>query len=130
MYHLLPGDDDPYPERGFLRQQYRDAVGIRSGGDPAILVETVDEQHQPFAPGLAPLTCPGLPAGHPPPTTAATTGSGRLEQLLREWLIGYGSANTRAAYAGDLGRRAGAHHEHDLAERAATFGRLLPDGGR
>jgi integrase/recombinase XerD len=47
-----------------------------------------------------------LPASRPLPATAATpaatTGSDELEQLLREWLLGYGSANTRAAYDGDL----------------------------
>jgi integrase/recombinase XerD len=45
-----------------------------------------------------------LPAGGPLPTIgAAAGGGGVLEQLRREWLIGYASANTRAAYDRDLG---------------------------
>ena len=42
-----------------------------------------------------------LPAGT---ALAATTaaGDGRLERLRQEWLIGYRSANTRAAYTADL----------------------------
>jgi site-specific recombinase XerD len=44
-----------------------------------------------------------LPAARPLPTTAPAGGAaGRLEALLREWLVGYGSAHTRAAYAADL----------------------------
>jgi len=46
-----------------------------------------------------------LPADHPTPaTTAAAAGAGdeRVERLLREWLLGYGSANTRAAYRRDV----------------------------
>ena len=43
-----------------------------------------------------------LPAGGPPPMTGPAAAGGVLEQLRREWLLGYGSANTRAAYAGDL----------------------------
>jgi len=42
-----------------------------------------------------------LPAGGPLPTTGAAS-DGVLEQLRREWLIGYGSVNTRTAYDGDL----------------------------
>jgi integrase/recombinase XerD len=42
-----------------------------------------------------------LPAGAPAPTTGTADG-GVLEQLRREWLVGYGSANTRTAYDGDL----------------------------
>jgi integrase/recombinase XerD len=42
-----------------------------------------------------------LPVGGPLPTTGAAAG-GVLEQLRGEWLIGYGSANTRTAYDGDL----------------------------
>jgi integrase/recombinase XerD len=43
-----------------------------------------------------------LPAGGPLPTTGAPAGGSVLEQLRREWLVGYGSANTRTAYEGDL----------------------------
>jgi integrase/recombinase XerD len=48
------------------------------------------------------LTGDLLPAGGPLPTTGAAAGGGVLEQLLREWLIGYGSANTRDAYRRDV----------------------------
>lgn len=44
-----------------------------------------------------------LPAGGPLPTVgAAAGGAGAYEQLLREWLLSYSSANTRAAYEADL----------------------------
>lgn len=44
-----------------------------------------------------------LPVGAPLPTTPVAGGArAELEGLLREWLVGYGSANTRAAYTADL----------------------------
>jgi integrase/recombinase XerD len=44
-----------------------------------------------------------LPADGPqPPATAAAAGRPALDALRREWLVGYGSANTRTAYDGDL----------------------------
>lgn len=49
------------------------------------------------------LTGELLPAGAPLPTAAvAGAGGDELEALLREWLIGYGSANTREAYRRDM----------------------------
>ncbi|MEU9510748.1 tyrosine-type recombinase/integrase [Micromonospora sp. NPDC048170] len=36
------------------------------------------------------------------PTVGAAAGGGELEELLREWLIGYASPHTRAAYQRDL----------------------------
>ncbi|MFI2577459.1 site-specific integrase [Streptomyces rochei] len=42
-----------------------------------------------------------LPAARPSATTTAGAVDG-LEALLREWLIGYQSANTRAAYRRDM----------------------------
>jgi site-specific recombinase XerD len=53
------------------------------------------------------LTGELLPVGAPLPTpAAAAAGAGagdELGRLLREWLIGYGSPNTRDAYRRDLG---------------------------
>jgi site-specific recombinase XerD len=45
-----------------------------------------------------------LPAGGPLPASAAAGGpvDADVERLVAEWLLGYGSANTRAAYATDL----------------------------
>ncbi|MFI7080916.1 tyrosine-type recombinase/integrase [Micromonospora sp. NPDC049903] len=44
-----------------------------------------------------------LPAARPPTgTTVASNGGDELEMLLREWLIGYQSVNTRSAYRRDL----------------------------
>jgi site-specific recombinase XerD len=44
-----------------------------------------------------------LPAGVPLPTWAAAADAGGvLEERLREWLVGYGSVNTRGAYRRDL----------------------------
>ncbi|MFI9531513.1 tyrosine-type recombinase/integrase [Micromonospora rosaria] len=43
-----------------------------------------------------------LPAAGTPASTADASGGAALEALLREWLIGYRAANTRAAYASDL----------------------------
>ncbi|OZV71706.1 hypothetical protein CA850_32940, partial [Micromonospora echinospora] len=43
-----------------------------------------------------------LPAARSPATTAEAGGGDALEALLREWLIGYQSANTRAAYRRDV----------------------------
>jgi site-specific recombinase XerD len=48
------------------------------------------------------LTGDLLPAGAQLPTAAAGVGGQRLEQWRREWLLGYGSANTRTAYDADL----------------------------
>ena len=44
------------------------------------------------------LTGEVLPAGGPPPTPVDP----EVERLVAEWLLGYGSSNTRAAYATDL----------------------------
>lgn len=49
------------------------------------------------------LTGELLPAGTLLPAVAAgAPADGRLQELLREWLLGYGSRNTRDAYAGDM----------------------------
>jgi len=49
------------------------------------------------------LTGEVLPADRQLPTTVRPAADdGRCERLLREWLLGYGSANTRDAYTGDL----------------------------
>ncbi|MGI5186492.1 tyrosine-type recombinase/integrase [Dactylosporangium sp. CA-152071] len=52
-----------------------------------------------------------LPAAAPRALTAAAAGAvddagdvGEVEQLLREWLLGYGSTNTRDAYGRDVRR--------------------------
>lgn len=45
-----------------------------------------------------------LSPGAPPPTASGlqAVDGGVLEQLRREWLIGYGPKHTRGAYDGDL----------------------------
>lgn len=51
------------------------------------------------------LTGELLPASGPLPTGAAAGGSPldpQVERLVSEWLLGYGSVNTRSAYATDL----------------------------
>ena len=43
-----PGHDDPQPSRRPGRQQRGDAVGIRAGRHAAVLIQAIDDQHQPL----------------------------------------------------------------------------------
>ncbi len=68
------------------------------------------------------LTGDLLPAGDAQPALAVgPLFDSEVERLVAEWLLGYGSANTRAAYASDLRTGSACSPAHSRSPSASSW---------